>query len=83
MMAVTMHRTQVLLDSWLHDALKSVARQEGRSLAAVIRAILAEHLEQRRAQARKGLGKLAGLAEGPPDLGREHDAHLYGRSGEE
>ena len=79
MMSTIMHRTQLLIEPWQYDTLKSLARQEGKSLAAVIRAILTEYLERRKEEGRKGLAGLAGIAEGPPDLGRDHDAHLYGR----
>ena len=39
-----MHRTQIYLEREQYELLKSQARREGRTIAAVIRAILDRHL---------------------------------------
>ena len=70
-----MHRTQISLEEWQYEALRAQAEREGRSLAALIREILTERLKP---GARSRLGEIEGVAEGPPDLGRNHDRYLYG-----
>lgn len=78
MMYAIMHRTQLLLESWQYDALRGLAERSGRSLAAVIRSILAEHLARLAKRGADRLDSIAGIAEGPPDLATDHDRHLYG-----
>jgi len=73
-----MHRTQLLLETWQYEALRVRAEREGRSLSAVLRDILTEHLGPGGGRAAKRLAAIEGVAEGPPDLGRRHDEYLYG-----
>jgi plasmid stability protein len=75
MMYYIMHRTQLILDEWQHEALRARAEREGKTLSAVVREILALHLQPR---AKRGLKRIEGVAEGPPDLAREHDRYLSG-----
>lgn len=70
-----MHRTQISLEEWQYEALRAQAEREGRSLAALIREIVAKHLGPGR---RSRLEEIEGVAEGPPDLGQHHDRYLYG-----
>jgi plasmid stability protein len=70
-----MHRTQISLEEWQYEALRAQAERDGRSLAALIREILTRHLKP---GARSRLEEIEGVAEGPADLGREHDRYLYG-----
>jgi len=44
MEAGTMHRTQIYLEDGQYEMLRTQARREGKSLAAVIREILSEYL---------------------------------------
>lgn len=75
MMYYTMHRTQLILDDWQHEALRMRAEREGKSISALVREILAAHLQPR---PRHGLKRIEGVAEGPPDLARDHDRYLSG-----
>ena len=70
-----MHRTQISLEEWQYESLRTQAEREGRSLAALIREILARYLKP---GTRTRLEEIEGVAEGPPDLGRNHDRYLYG-----
>ena len=74
-----MHRTQLLLEQWQHEALKTLAERQGRSLSALVREILTAHLEGSPRRAKRRLEQIEGVAEGPADLGRDHDRYLYGR----
>lgn len=76
---VTMHRTQLLLETWQHEALKAVAEQQGRSISAVVREILSRHLNARRRRAKRGLQDLEGIVDDRDATGRDHDRFLYGR----
>ena len=78
MLTYIMHRTQLSLESWQYEALKARARREGKSLAAVVRDILSSHLETDARRAAQRLEQVAGVAEGPADLGAGHDRYLYG-----
>ena len=75
MMYYIMHRTQLILDDWQHEALRTRAEREGKSISALVREILADYLKPR---SRRGLERIEGIAEGPADLGREHDRYLSG-----
>jgi ribbon-helix-helix CopG family protein len=79
MMAYTMmHRTQILLDDWQHQALKALAEARGRSLSDLIREIVSAHLREQPARAARRLSEISGVAEGPSDAAAEHDHYLYG-----
>jgi plasmid stability protein len=75
MMYYIMHRTQLILDDWQHEALRARAEREGKTVSALVREILAHYLKPR---ARRGLERIEGVAEGPADLGRDHDRYLSG-----
>ena len=60
------------------EALKARAEREGRSLSAVVRQILTEHLEASGDWASRRLDDVSAVAEGPADLGESHDSYLYG-----
>ncbi len=70
-----MHRTQLMLEEWQYEALRSRAEGEGRSISDLVRDILGAHLKQPK---RGRLALIEGVAEGPSDLAREHDRYLYG-----
>lgn len=79
---VIMHRTQLLLETWQYEALKTAAEQQGRSISAVVREILSRHLSARRRGAKRGLADLEGIVEDRAASGREHDRFLYGQDPE-
>ena len=62
----------------LHDALRALAENRGLSVSALVREVLTEHLSNTPDKVRRRLDEIAGVAEGPPDLGSKHDSYLYG-----
>lgn len=78
-----MHRTQILLEPWQYEALKALARKEGKSLSQVLREIVTERLSRPRRYSSGALGRISGIVEGPPGLGADHDRYLYDLPDEE
>jgi predicted DNA-binding ribbon-helix-helix protein len=74
-----LHRTQILLEDWQHQALKRMAEKEGRSLGALVRALLTQQLRRRRKNATARLAVIEGLGEDRGAAGRDHDRYLYGK----
>lgn len=70
----------VYLDPREHKALKASARSEGISLAALIRRLVAEHLDERRTLrpvAPDAYARMIALgSSGRPDVSEEHDGYL-------
>lgn len=71
------HGTQLNLETWQYEALKARAEREGTSLSAVVRRILTEHLQESADWIAGRLDEVTAIAEGPPDLGEDHDSSLY------
>ena len=67
-----------MLENWQYERLLAIAESEGKSLSALVREIVGQHLDERSRRAAKLLAELSGIAEGPADLGLEHDRYLYG-----
>ncbi len=74
-----MHRAQLMLEEWQYEALKSLAESRGRSISEVARDIFARHLEKGQRVSTGKLDSISGVAEGPADLGENHDQYLYGK----
>lgn len=74
---VTMQRTQILLEAWQVDALKSLSEREGKSVSNMIRELVAARLAALRTEG--SIEDIAGIARGRRHPGRDHDAILYGR----
>jgi DNA-binding response OmpR family regulator len=72
-----MHRTQLLLEPWQHEALKAAAERQGKSMSEVLRHILDDYL-QRPAASRAGLARIRGIGRDTRSRGRDHDDVLYG-----
>lgn len=71
-----MHRTQLNLEDWQIQALRSRSEQEGRSLSDLVREAVAAYLEADGPEPRRRLAKLRGLGSDPEGAGREHDRLL-------
>ena len=71
-----LHRTQLLIEAWQHEKLSAMAEREERSISSLVREILTEYLEAGNRGASR-IAEIGGIAEGPSDLGRRHDDHLY------
>lgn len=84
-MAVAEKRTQIYLSGTQHSALRRTAREEGTSMATLVRRAIDAYLvtrEKMRPAPPKAdpLDDLIGFIEGPGDLSERHDDHLYGRA---
>ena len=77
MYCACMHRTQLLLDDWQYEALRSRAEREGRSLSALVREILGASLTAPSPAAREGIDAIAGIGEDATADGKHHDRYLY------
>lgn len=73
-----MYRSQIVLEDWQHEALKSLAERKGKSISEVVREILSEQLEEFRRSSKTGLMRIEGLGHAPDVAGRDHDTYLYG-----
>ncbi len=71
-----MHRTQILLDDWQYEVLKSRSEREGRSLSSLVREILEDGLGKK-SRSRDPLERIEGVADEAADYGRRHDEPLY------
>ncbi len=76
---VTMHRTQILLDDWQHEALKAWAERDGRSISALVREMLRGHLSEAPGRRSLSLSDIEGIGADAGASGREHDRILYRR----
>ena len=54
------HRTQILLEDWQYEALKSLAESEGVSISDMVRRILSQRLRPRSSRRRR-LQTIAGI----------------------
>lgn len=73
-----MHRTQILLEEWQVEVLRSRAERGGESLSALLRSIVSEYLRPSLEARAAKIDEIRGIAEGPEDLARGHDRYLAG-----
>jgi predicted DNA-binding ribbon-helix-helix protein len=75
-----MHRTQIYLEENHYQILRSQARREGKSLAAIIREILQTHLAGRhKATAQDPFRRVIGIGKGDGSRVAENcEEYLYG-----
>src|SRR4051812_20476996 len=74
-----MTRTQLILEPWQLEALRSTAEREGGSISSVVRRILTEALGGGGGRGPR-LADIEGAFRDPGFSGREHDAALYGQA---
>lgn len=72
-----MHKTQVSLEEWQYEALKSKATQQGRSISELVRGILADYLGKQRLDPKSSIIDIEGLGNDLEASGQEHDQFLY------
>ena len=73
-----MRRTQIMLDPWQVEALRSRADREGKSVSALVRQAVSLFLGRRGRKAGASLERIEGVADRPGRYGRDHDKALYG-----
>lgn len=76
-MYVQLHRTQILLEPWQHEALQQMSAEQGKSMSALIREFLGDALRNP-ASTKEALMALAGCAPGayPYDSHEDFDRDL-------
>jgi plasmid stability protein len=72
-----MHKTQVVLEDWQYEALRSMAEQEHRSISELVREMLTRYLVGNREIARQRLAAMEGIGADAHASGEDHDACLY------
>ena len=80
---IFMHRTQLLLENWQYEALKTRARREGKTLSQwvrqVLQAALAPATASKRGKKSKSIFDICGIGRDPGRFsGADHDRVLYG-----
>lgn len=76
---MSMHRTQLLLREEQYRFLSARAREEGKSISAVLREIVDRQIKAQSTEIDPLLA-IVGMAEGEDAaVGREHDRYLYGQ----
>ncbi len=73
-----LHRTQLLLETWQYDTLRSAAERESSSISSIVRAILTDALRPGEPAAANWIREVSGIADDPSTSGEDHDAYLYG-----
>ena len=72
-----MRKTHVLLEDWQYEALQALAAQEQRSISALVREMLANHLTVHPQTARQRLATMEGIGADADVTGHDHDTFLY------
>jgi plasmid stability protein len=72
-----MHKTQVVLEDWQYEALRSLAEQEHRSISELVREMLTRYLVGNHEIARQRLAAMEGIGADAQASGEDHDAFLY------
>jgi len=78
-----MHRTQILLEEWQYETLRSRAEREGRSLSDLVRELLRVALEDSGSRISVRLDAMEGVGEDTASYGEAHDRYLYGARDED
>lgn len=71
-----MRRTQISLEDWQYENLKTISQEKGKSLSAVIREMVTTCIEESSPPAT--LDSICALGEDPTGYGKDHDKLLYG-----
>ena len=75
-----MHRSQILLEEWQYEYLSDEAAREGKSISQVVRELVADWVESRRAETWEGdpfLDIIGMVASGDGSIAENHDKHIY------
>jgi hypothetical protein len=72
-------RTQICLERWQHEALKSMSRKTGKSISRIVRECLRSSLTRPSSRKQDALYHIIGMCEGTADnVSENHDHYLYG-----
>ena len=76
-MYAIMHRTQLILEDWQYDTLKSLSDKRGESLSTIVREAIGVYLQAKSAPQGVGLREIEGIGADRGISGRTHDQALY------
>jgi hypothetical protein len=71
-----MRRTQIILEDWQYENLKTISQEKGKSLSAVIREMVTTCIEED--TPRGTLDSICALGEDATGSGKDHDKLIYG-----
>jgi len=71
------HKTNVFLEDWQYETLRSLAAQEQRSISALVREVLTRYLSRDPGTAQQRLTTIEGIGADSQAAGREPDDFLY------
>lgn len=72
-----MHRTQLLLEDWQYQRMKTLAERQGRSLSSLVRDAVTAFLDKGRDSPSTKLAEIASIGDDSESRGRDHDDVLY------
>jgi hypothetical protein len=78
MMYYIMHRTQIMLEDWQYEQLRTAAERQGRSISSLVRDAVTRLFRGSPHRAATKLADIGGLGADPDGRGRDHDEVLYG-----
>jgi hypothetical protein len=73
-----MYRTQLLLEEWQYQSLKSRAEKKGDSISSLVREAVDRYLDEGHAARSGSLDELCGIGRDAGLGARDHDRVLYG-----
>jgi hypothetical protein len=71
------YRTQLLLEEWQYQTLRSRAEQGGASISSLVREAVDRYLKDSRPGERGSLDEMRGIGHDSGLAGRDHDLALY------
>ena len=69
-----MRRTQIILEDWQYENLKTISQEKGKSISAVVREMVTTCIEE--GSPRATLDSICALGEDPTGYGKDHDKLL-------
>ena len=72
-----MHRTQVIIEQWQYEYLKSASEEKGKSISELIREMITSSIDKDSPSG--SLSLICGLGEDHDGFGKDHDKLLYGK----
>ena len=76
-----MHRTQIILEDWQYENLKTISQEKGMSISAVVREMVSHYISENSSQI--SLDSICALGEDTTGYGKDHDKLLYGKERQE
>lgn len=72
------HRVELIVDDAPYEALESIARRRGRSVAEIVADLVMQHLGSGRPAAERSLADIEGIVDDPGASALDLDAVIYG-----